>query len=404
MTPRRGPRPLLLHLSLATLRALAAMAPPSAPGSTSSSAGWPRSSRGRAEAARILGLLAGSGHPPEALRAALVARLLHEQAALLAGIAAYRRAPATPAPPPPPACWSQGASRLLDYGGAGAPAVFVPSLVNRAQILDLLPEHSMLRHLAGNGVRPLLLDWGAPGAAERRLTLGGHVRRLEAALDALPAPAILVGYCMGGLLALAAAVRRPERVRGLALLATPWDFHAELPGAAARIAASLALLEPVLAREGVLPVAAIQTLFAILQPFSVLEKFTRLGAADACPPGRLFVAIEDWLNDGVPLAAPVARACLRGWYGQNLPATGRWRVGRTRILPAAWTGPAFLALPERDRVVPPASARSLAAALPGATLCEPRAGHVGMVAGRDARQALWDPLLAWMQALPARAL
>ena len=35
---------------------------------------------------------------------------------------------------------------------------------------------------------------------------------------------------------------------------------------------------------------------------------------------------EDWLNDGVPLAAPVARECIGGWYGANAPARGAWRV------------------------------------------------------------------------------
>ena len=38
---------------------------------------------------------------------------------------------------------------------------------------------------------------------------------------------------------------------------------------------------------------------------------------------RDFVALEDWLNDGVPLALPVARECLGGWYGDNVPGRGQ---------------------------------------------------------------------------------
>ena len=34
---------------------------------------------------------------------------------------------------------------------------------------------------------------------------------------------------------------------------------------------------------------------------------------------------EDWLNDGVPLAAAVARLCLGEWYGGNTTASGSWR-------------------------------------------------------------------------------
>ena len=96
--------------------------------------------------------------------------------------------------------------------------LFVPSLVNRAYVLDLLPGGARCcAALAGQGVRPLLLDWGWPGEAERGFTLTDYVAgRLERALAALRAggPVVLAGYCMGGLLALAAALRRPDRVRG----------------------------------------------------------------------------------------------------------------------------------------------------------------------------------------------
>ena len=74
----------------------------------------------------------------------------------------------------PPMIWSEGAARVLDYGGDGPSVLFVPSLVNRAYILDLMPGQSMMRWFAGRGVRPLLLDWGWPGAAERDFTPRCH--------------------------------------------------------------------------------------------------------------------------------------------------------------------------------------------------------------------------------------
>ena len=98
--------------------------------------------------------------------------------------------------------------------GRRPPVLFVPSLVNRAYVLDLVPGRSMLRWLAGAGVRPLLLDWGWPGAVERGFTLTDYIAgRLERASRRSGAPVVLAGYCMGGLLAVAAALRRPERVR-----------------------------------------------------------------------------------------------------------------------------------------------------------------------------------------------
>ena len=359
---RRGPRPLALHLALAA----------------TSNAGSPT----------------WSGSSPSFANA---------DPALIRAIAAYRRHPWRRNLPDPPTIWSEGGSRLLDYrasgGGAGQPVLFVPSLVNRAHVLDLMPGRSLLRWLAGEGVRTLLLDWGWPGETEQGFTLTDYVARIERALIALDGPAILVGYCMGGLLAIAAALRRPGLVRALALLATPWDFHAERTADAVRLGMLTPLLDAAMA-GGTLPVDAIQTLFALAEPGSVAARyraFARLDPRSEAAAG--FVAIEDWLNDGVPLTAPVAREVLQGWYGANTPARGLWRVAGWPVEPCAIRIPAFVAIPARDRIVPPGSALALARALalPDATVHRPDVGHIGMVAGRRWQAELGTPLLGWLR-------
>jgi poly(3-hydroxyalkanoate) synthetase len=317
-------------------------------------------------------------------------------AALLAGIAAYRRHPYRRDVTDPPAIWSEGGSRLLDYGPAGTPPVlFVPSLVNRAYVLDLTRGHSMLRFLSAGGVRPLLLDWGWPDPAAASFTLTDYIAgRLERAIAAVGAPVTLAGYCMGGLMAAAAAARRPDLIRRLALLATPWDFWSEGGDDARRLGASLPLLAPALSL-GTLPVDALQVLFSLLEPGSVAAKYR--GFASQIQDSKrasMFVAVEDWLNDGIPLAAPVAREVIGGWYGANAPALGHWRIAGAPVLPPAL--PAFVAIPARDRIVPPGSALALAQAIPGAIVVRPQAGHVGMVAGSGATAALWEPLLSWL--------
>ena len=61
--------------------------------------------------------------------------------------------------------------------------------------------------------------------------------------------------------------------------------------------------------------------------------------------------------------------------------------------------PAFVAVPGRDRIVPPESARPLVDLIPGAVLHSPAAGHVGMVAGGRAERVLWRPLSEWIATL-----
>lgn len=415
---RRGPRPLALHLMLAAWRGTAAAAA-AMPSSPASSNGWTGSSGGSrrwrsdeaaARAEALARRLAGSGHDPAELGAAVIRELARQDRELIAGIAAYRRHPWQRTLPDPPALWSEGGSRLLDYGATAslppaAPVLLVvPSLVNRAHVLDLMEGGSMLRWLAARGLRPLLLDWGWPGEVERRFTLTDYIAgRLERALATAAreagGPVLLAGYCMGGLLTLAAAQRRPDLVRGLAALATPWDFHAGEPDRARALAAALPLYEPALAFAEALPVDLLQTLFAALDPFGIAAKYRAFARLDPVSPrARLFVALEDWLNDGIPLAAPVARECLSGWYGRNEPAHGLWRVAGLAVDPAEVRMPAFVAVPGRDRIVPPGSALPLARALPGAVLHQPAAGHIGMAAGGSAEAALWRPLADWAAA------
>jgi polyhydroxyalkanoate synthase len=350
-----------------------------------------------------LSLALASVRNNDAFGGALDEELTRRAALFLDGIERYRQHPYRRDLPEPPVLWQEGTTRLLDYRPRGGPPVLViPSLINRAYILDLAPAQSLLRHLAEQGLRPLLVDWDAPGEVERGFGLDDYIiRRLEPAAavarQAAGAVPAVLGYCMGGLLALALAARRPELVRSLALLATPWRFHAER----AEQAKLLGVLAEPIARSyaalGEVPVDVLQALFAAQDPLLGLRKFSRF--AELPQDGTAaqgFVALEDWLNDGVPLSIPVARECLGGWYGEDRPGRGQWQVGGKRILPRDIDVPALVVVPAQDRIVAPATAAVLTDELPQAERMRPPLGHIGMVVARDAPTAVWVPLGAWL--------
>ncbi|OHT19497.1 hypothetical protein [Edaphosphingomonas haloaromaticamans] len=82
--------------------------------------------------------------------------------AALAGLRRYQGHDRAPRPPEMPVIARIGRAAIRDYGGDGPPALFVPSLINPPHVLDLAEGRSLLRWLATQGVRPLLLDWGTP--------------------------------------------------------------------------------------------------------------------------------------------------------------------------------------------------------------------------------------------------
>jgi polyhydroxyalkanoate synthase len=314
------------------------------------------------------------------------------RAKALTGLAAYQHAPRGAAWPRPAALHRVGRARLIDYGGSGRPVVFVPSLINPPFILDLAEERSLLRWLAALGMRPLLVDWGTPTPEERDLDITGHVERLLLPLlDALDAPPVLAGYCLGGTMALAAASVRP--VAGLALLAAPWRFAGFGEAARADIAGLWAAAEPSCRALGLVPMEVLQSGFWKLDPARTIAKYEAFGALDPdSPAARSFVALEDWANAGAPLSYS-AGAQLFDFVTNDVPGHGGWSVAGRTIDPAALACPAVDFVSTSDRIVPAASATGLA------DTRRLSAGHVGMIVGGRARAQLWEPLAEWLAAL-----
>jgi polyhydroxyalkanoate synthase len=398
VTRRSAPRPFGLHLSIAATAWLSSLAalPRSKNGSPDSNATWPPALASLAEQLRDV--------EPDALARAVEREARRRLAGFATGIERYRAHPFRRVAAQAPEVFREGTTRVLDYApmSSGPPILVVPSLINRAYILDLLPERSFVRALAAGGFRPWLVDWDRPGDVERGFGLDEYVagrlaRILTVMNEQCGRSAIVVGYCMGGLLGMPLALIAPERVQGLVLLATPWDFHAERREHARALAAAGRAWAPLIDQLGEMPVDALQALFASLDPLFAARKFRGFAELpEDSPRVREFVALEDWLNDGVPLAAAVARTCLIDWYGENATATGGWCVGGRAIHAEAIATPTLVVAPDQDRIVPPASARPLATLIPGASAMSAAAlGHIGMVSSARAPATLWPRIFDW---------
>jgi polyhydroxyalkanoate synthase len=282
---------------------------------------------------------------------------------------------------------------LRDYGGEGRPVLFVPSLINPPNVLDM-GERSLLRWLAAQGRRVLLLDWGWPGKDRHALTVAGHVEEIALPLMAKAgAPVDVVGYCLGGTMALAAAQLSPAR--SVVTLAAPWHFNGFPEESRAKLAQLWAGAQPAVTTLGVLPMEVLQSAFWSLDPARTVAKFVDFATLEG-EAAQTFVMLEDWANDGPPIAGAAARELFEDLFRDDLPGTGRWRVGGETIDPAALQVPLLNIVSTTDRIVPHATACQAGERLDLAL------GHVGMVVGAKGKQALWEPLAAWLSRAAAK--
>ena len=307
----------------------------------------------------------------------------------LAGLDAYESAPRARPRPGRPAIARVGGAALRDHGGDGgdgAPLVLVPSLINPPHVLDLDEGTSLAAALQASGRHVLLVDWG-PAPARSGLGVAGHVEELLLPLlAALGEPPALVGYCLGGTMAIAAAGLVP--VARVATLAAPWHFARYPDDSRAALGRLWRQSEAAAARFGALPIEVLQAGFWALDPERTVRKFAEFSELDpAGDKARRFIALEDWANEGEPLPLPAARELFETLYRDDMPGREQWRVGGkpTAERPPV---PALHLVAGEDRIVPPATA-------PGGEQVAIASGHVGMVVGR-ARAQLQQVLLKFL--------
>ena len=275
---------------------------------------------------------------------------------------------------------------LRDHGGQGPVALFVPSLINPPRILDLDEDVSLTNAVVRMSMRVLLLDWGK---ADQRsnLTVAGHIEELLLPLlRSINEPVSLIGYCLGGTMAIAAANLAP--VERVVTLASPWHFE-RYPDESKQALQDMWRNSEAAARNlDALPMEVLQAAFWSLDPERTVRKFAEFGQLDPrSDEARRFIELEEWANEGEPLPYPAAKELVEDLFGSDLSGSGGWSVGGRRIsdqLPV----PTLHLTAERDLIAPPQTVAS------GEVVAIP-SGHVGMIVG-SARQRLHDALRAFL--------
>ena len=306
--------------------------------------------------------------------------------------------------------WSLSVASLYEYAVSAEDYVIlcVPSIINKSHIFDLSPSRSMIAFMKAQKKQCYLLHWDSPKTSH--LHFSDYILLLEEAITALFAktkkPILLIGYCLGGILCLAAAHSKQPALMGLCLMAMPWNFHVpewQKETASQWIHSIIALLQKNISHSSIIKAEIIQSVIYAVYFEQIKKKFTSLYQRRDQPEKiQQFLAIEDWLNDGIDMTASVAMDLAQQFFIENQTHLGAWKHRNQTIIPHQIALPQLHFISQNDRVVPPKSSLSATLQNPYATTIFANTGHTGIATNPAIITENWQYFLNWADQLAAK--
>jgi polyhydroxyalkanoate synthase len=285
------------------------------------------------------------------------------------------------------------------------PVLFVMSLVSKSYILDLAPGQSFIEFLLKQGYDVYLIDWGVPRPEDSRLRLDDYI------LDFIPdcisrimtdsgeSDLSIIGYCMGGMLALIYAALFPQGpLKNLVCLTTPVNFEG-MKLMRQWTDKRYFDLDRIVDTLGNVPPELIFASFDMLRPAARIASQIRLWDNmwndDFVKSYRMF---DRWAADQIPFPGECFRQTTKELMWDNKLIKNELVLGG-RPVDLKQVVASFLAvMAEHDHIVPYESAKELLTLI-GSTDKRDivlKGGHVSLVAGPNAVRRLWPELDRWL--------
>jgi polyhydroxyalkanoate synthase len=299
--------------------------------------------------------------------------------------------------------WTKNKAQLYHYKPEGKkrypiPILCIYALINRSYVLDLMPGNSLVEYLVNQGFDVYLLDWGTPGEEDKNLGFEHYVldyiaRAVKKVLGhAHTEECSILGYCMGGTMsAMYAALFPDSALRNLILLTTPTDFTPENMGLYG-IWMNEKHFNPDLLVEAFanVPGELINTGNRMVKPVTnyVGTYVTMWDRIMHDKPMKTMLAMNQWVNDGVPFAGEAFRQWIHDFYQQNKLAKGEVSLREQRVDLSHITCSVLNIAGKRDHIctLPQAEATMHLISSQDKEFFVLDAGHVGLLTSSDAKK------------------
>jgi polyhydroxyalkanoate synthase subunit PhaC len=283
------------------------------------------------------------------------------------------------------------------------PLLITYAMVNKPYIMDLLPGRSIIRLLLDRGFDVFLIDWGSPTESDLDKGLDVYINdymdtMVNKTLALTGAETLnLLGYCMGGTMSLIYAALNQEKLKNLILMATPFDCSTG-DGLLFKWAKDMPV-EEIAGIYGNCPGWLLATSFLALNPMGTADKAMSFykGMLDDSFV-ELFLAMEKWINDTVPVPGQAYTEFMKGCFQQNSLCCDQYEIGGRKVDLKNIVTPFLNLIAEDDTSVPPSASRDIGRHI-SSTDTETmscKAGHIGLAVSGKALKSFWPKAIDWM--------
>lgn len=282
------------------------------------------------------------------------------------------------------------------------PVILVYAQINRFNIMDLMPEKSVVRSLMSRGFDVFVIHWGYSGIHDDNMAVDDYIVCLNESVEIIKEKTnqqkiSMIGYCWGGILSLMYSALFQDNIRNLAIIATPVDFSKDTSHLS--LWAKDIDVNKMVDEFGHLDPLFLDIGFFMRNPSRHFDKyfkmFSRFGDNSFL---KDFFAMESWLHNTPPIPGEYFRKIINDGYKNNLLIKNQLQVLDKIIDLKTINIPLLTVVAEKDDLVSTESTLELNQYVSSdkkMTMIY-KGGHVGLCISDHAQKTLWPKIAQWL--------